>query len=656
MTLGNIFKDNGVQCAHIIDDAYNKEPIIKLSPGKAQVFIDALEQADFDLVCELLEIKGANDTTLVNALSDTESVAKLFQARKSLEPNSNLLFGEYLLEQQAKLNQVIPLIELLQEHGIDCGTYGSDYDLNDGSSEPQLIFIDLRLREEGPVQVDDAIAAFNKLRNTHQNCLPFVFLMSSLSTALTEHREQFRKQASLFASQFESLEKNCFQDRADLEAILKQYVRVLPQLRNLHQHVEGIGDAVNQTAMRVTQELRNLDLADYFVLHRNTVSIEKVGLGTYISDLILEYFVHQLENTPQIWDFAKALDGWTIEELPRSRFGLTPAAGNIYSGNLLHAEVRLEREVERQLGPEQGHFYLGDIFFAAKEFNEKRPTKALVIATPACDLVRPTKLRERTIFLCEGTVKSVTAASVPAGQNGLASVVMPNPKDSSKQLIINWNNKKLHTWHAEEIDKFQNTEESDWIRVGRLRPLYALQLQHAITADLSRIGVQRPPSMLIPHGIDVFVRGSEKWIQLYGDERTEPTAAALSDTEDGKKTIFIISDSTVRKIRQKLITWLEKNSTATTNPLLTKIVKISDFDQRLMYLEQEVPQNKLTGKPIDITGYAMQGSNELSETERNLVAFTRPGKPSLYLGLAGGQSPTDEQAAFLVIKFIKIET
>ncbi|PKD38236.1 hypothetical protein CWO84_23800 [Methylomonas sp. Kb3] len=645
MSLGKIFAENGVQCAHIIDDAYNKEPNLKLPPGKVQAFIDALEDAHFDFVCNLLEMKEADDAILMNALGDTDSVTKIFNARGELEPSHfNQLFDEYLVEQEAKLAQVKPLTELLQSYGIDCQTFGADYSL-DSSNEPQLIFIDLRLREEGPVQVDDAIAAYNKLRNTHQDCLPFVFLMSSLPTALTERREEFRKQSNLFASQFEALEKSNFQDKTDLEAILAQYVRVLPQLRNLHQHVGGISLAVDQAAEQVKRELRNLDLADYFVLHRNTVSIEKVGLGTYISDLILEYFVHELENTSQIWDLAKALDDWKLEDLPRSRFGLTPAAGNIYSGNLLHATVRLESEIDRKLGPKDGYFYLGDIFF-----NGEYQSKALVIATPACDLVRPDELRKRTIFLCEGSVKSVTAASVPAGQDGLASVVIQDPKDTTKQLMINWNKKRLHTWHAEEIDKFKE-DKSDWIRVGRLRPLYAIQLQHAITADLSRIGVQRPPNILIPHGIEAFVRHNGKWKTLYGEERVVATAAALADSEDGKKTVFIISDSTVRKIRRKLLKWLENNP----QELLTKIVQLPDFDNRLMYLEHKVPQKDQSGKDIDITGYAMQGAEGFTAEEVKAIALTRPAKPSLYLNVAGGNSISDEQSASLVIKFIKID-
>ena len=654
MSLQETFAAVGVQHAHIIDDAYDNGPAVALKAGTAQAFVDAIEPADLEKVGGLLGVP-ASDGDIVEALNDGDSVAKLFEARDQFAPHADLLFGEYLSERNSKRKQIEPLVEFLKGHGVACGTFGSDYAV-EGSDVPQIVFIDLRLRENGPVQVGDAVRAYKKLRLTHALCHPFVFLMSSLTTTLAERREEFRDLAGLFASQFESMEKAQFQNLQELEAILSQYIRVLPRLREMHGHIEGVGEAVHAAAGKAQAALRALDLADYFVLHRNTVSIEKVGLGTYISDLLLDYLVHEVENTSQVWDFAKDLDEWKLEDLPRSRFALTPAAARIYSGNLLHAKLRLDRELERGLGPVQGYFYLGDIFFQAKELNEAKPTVALAIVTPACDLVRPEKLRERTIFLCEGSVKSVTAASIPAGIDGLAAVVMPHPLDPAKQLLIKWNKKRLHTWHAEDMAKFASSEGCNWVRVARLRPLYAIQLQHAITADLSRIGVQRPPNVLVPHGIEVFVRGDPNWAQLDVDERDQPTAGALADSEDREKTVFVVADATVRRIRRKLQAWIDKNAQSKAAGLLTKILASPDFEQRLMYLHHEVPQETPEGsETIDIAGYAMVGAQGLTEEESHTVAFVRPSTASPYVSISGGQRATEQQRAYVALKFVRIK-
>lgn len=655
MSLLQIFAEVGVQHAHIIDDAYDTGPTVALAPGTAQAFVDAIEPADLDKVGAVLGVP-ASDGDVVEALNDHDNVAKLFQARDQFVPHADLLFGEFLSERDSKLKQIAPLVDFLKGNGVECRTFGSDYAV-EGSDVPQIVFIDLRLRENGPVQVSDAVNAYKKLRQAHALCHPFVFLMSSLKTTLAERREEFRDLAGLFASQFESMEKEQFKDLQELEAILSQYIRVLPRLRAMHKHIEGVGEAVQAAAGKAQSALLALDLADYFVLHRNTVSIEKVGLGTYISDLLLDYLVHEVESKSQVWDFAKDLDEWKLEDLPRSRFALTPAAARIYSGNLLHANVRLERELERGLGPVQGYFYLGDIFFQAKELNEAKPAIALAVVTPACDLVRPEKLRERTIFLCEGSVKSVTAASVPAGIDGLAAVVMPHPRDAAKQLLIKWNKKRLHTWHADDIAKFANAEGCIWVRVARLRPLYAIQLQHAITADLSRIGVQRPPNVLVPHGIEVFVRGDASWIQLDIDERDQATASALADSEDRESTVFVVADATVRRIRRKLQAWVDKNGQSKAVDLLRKLLALPDFEQRLMYLHHQVPQVPPEGsETIDITGYAMQSAQGLTAEESYGAAFVRPITASPYVSISGGRPVTDQQRASFVLKLVRIAT
>ena len=656
MNLQEILAQVGVKQAHIIDDAYDKAPCIPLDAGMVQNFVDALAPKDLERLYPLLGLPVDQGDVLVETLTDPENLNKLFESRENFAPHADILFGEYLGDREAKRKQLEPLVKFLEQHGVVCQTFGADY-VVEGSQEPQLVFIDLRLRENGNVTVDDAVGVYKKLQRTHQLCKPFVFLMSTQTNNLAERRDEFREGAELFASQFESLAKSLFDDAQELGAILARYLRVLPRLRQLHEHIQGLGHALQTAARKVQSSVRALDLADYFVLHQNTVSIEKVGLGTYISDLLLDYVVNEVEGTQSVWDFAKDLDEWQLGDLPRSRFALTPAAAKIYSGNVLHSQVRLERELERGLGPVDGYFYLGDVFFLAKELNEAKPTTAFVIATPACDLVRREELKKRTIFLCEGKVKTITAATVPAGEDGLAAVVMPHPRDASKQLLINWNKKRLHTWHAEDMAQFANPEGCHWVRVARLRPLYAIQLQHAITADLGRIGVQRAPNVLVPHGVEVAVRGDDRWIQLDDEDRDEATAAALSDSGDREKqTVFVVADVIVRRIRRKLQAWLAKNPPAAVATVLNKLLALEDFDQRIMYLAHQVPKDAPEGQSIDITGYPFRGVEGLDDGEQHGIAFVRSATPSLYSKVGGGQTVTEQQRACLVVKFLKIST
>ena len=563
MTPLEIFASVAVKHAHIIDDAYDVKPSINLNENVLQSFVDSISRSEdaFASVCALIERPEVNSTELLEILNKADVISVLYAAREKFSPHDSILFSDFDTSLDAKRAQLEPLLVFLKSQNIEPVTFGADYALAE-SIEPQFVFVDLRLVEDGTnTSVDAAVKVCKKLKETHKTASPFVFLMSTLSD-LRSYREQFRNEAELFSSQFESVNKEVFLDSVELSAILSRYARSLPAIRLLNQSIENVGDAARRAASNVQKELRNLDVADYFVLHRNTTSVEKVGLGTYVSDLVLEYLAHEIENTEQIWKFAEGLDQWRIDDLPRSRFSLTQAAGRIYSGNILHAPLRLQFEDRRGLGTANGYFYLGDIFFLKAEVATGKPARAVAVATPACDLIRPEDLRKRTIFLCEGDVRKIVDGMVPLSPDGISTVVLPYPAGSDAQLAITWKKNVLHTWHSEDMDKFI-ANQADWVRVGRLRPLYALQLQQAVTANLSRIGTQRPVNSLRPHGIRVFVSKGKNWLMLDELAVADSTVAAISDTGNGKRTVFIIADPTVRRIRKLVLAWIAKQRAPT---------------------------------------------------------------------------------------------
>ncbi|MGP5444631.1 hypothetical protein [Pseudomonas helleri] len=645
MNLAELFNRSNIRCVHIVDDAFDDAPTVGFNPDVAQGLVEVLSDSQFDELCKFLGNPEMNDVELVTALTDAEQAAKIFRHKDRFGEHVENVFKEFVTHRNGKLVKITPLVDLLESLGVACLKFGSSYSVQ-GSEEPQLIFIDLMLNE-GEITVDDAVNVYGKLVSVHNNIKPFIYLMSSLSrSTFMQRRDEFRLKAKLFASQFEAVEKNIFSDATELNSLLIQCARFLPELIALHERVNSVETAINKAAANVRETLRNMDIADYFVLHHNTVSIENVKLGTYISDLLLEYLVQEVESCHELWEFASLMDSWKLEQLPRSRFGLTYAAGKIYSGNLLHSKARLESECIRLQGPEHGYFYLGDIFLKTSELGNK-PKQALVIATPACDLVRPENLKDRTILLCEGRVNAVSLATVPAGRGGISTTIIPHPHDEKKQLAITWEKKKFRTWDLVDLEKFK-TGVSEWSRVGRLRPLYAIQLQHAITADLSRIGVQRPPNMLIPCGVEVFVTNGITWSLLDSDDVREPTAAAYSDTEDGKGSLFIISDPTVRRIVKKLNAWLGRNSEAVTAAKATTVLAIQNLEQKLMFHAYRISDHETL---LEIPGHPLSGS-EAEMT--HAITILRPNSSTCYDGVNGGVEVSAEQKSLMVIKLKRV--
>lgn len=649
MSLKELLAERNITCVHIVDDAFDASPMLPLTPEEIQAVLDNIDNDALNSICTVLGLESRDEDGVRQSLLGIDSTLVLYQRRSELAPAAaSALFDQFRLLTEGKLSQLNPLLELLKNAGIKCEPFGSDYNLQD-STAPQLVFIDLKLKEgiAGLPRHEDAIEVYTKLKAKHPGSRPFVFLMSSLPLALGQKREEFRKGAELFQSEFDDIEKTTFSNADELERILASYTKSLDQLAALRKCMEDVEAAVHQAGKNVMSELRALDLADYFVLYHNTAAVEKTQLGTYIVELLLEYLAHEVEGQSKIWDLAKVLDSLNVKALPRARFGVTAAAARLYSANMLHSEAMLLAEDNNKNGPANGHFFTGDIFFEAQSLNLPTPTRAFAIITPACDLVRPDRLKGRRILLCEGEVKDFeTGANLIAGDE-LPVVVMKNPRSPEMLITIEWKKKKLHIWDDEDRANFADPLKCVYIRKGRLRPVFALQLQRAVTSDLSRVGTQKPPNALVPHRIKCFVSDGENWRKIYEDDK--PDAAALSQWDDErhkKWQMYIISDPTLHKVMAALSTWIKKN-TAVQNKVTLEKVLGEDVPEVIRSYKQKVPEKAPQNGTLDVTGYPF--SDEWKDQGKAIALVPGVSSASIYSNIADGQKVNGKPALVVFI-------
>lgn len=654
MNLKDRLAERGIVCAHIIDDAFDSVPTYALTPEAAQHVLELVEDAHLKIISDILGLPKVGGDSKVDedkirtSLQTVEEIQKLFLRRKEVPENAaKALFDPFDKDMEGKRSQLKPLIDLLTANGVTCCCFGADYTAQN-TDEPQLFFVDLKLKE-GTLDVlrhEDAVRAYTVLKSVHPGCKPFVFLMSSLTLQLGEKREQFRHDADLFQSEFEDIDKAAFTNGDELSRVLASYTRAMPQLATLRDKMNDVQVAVAEATDSVMRELRALDLADYFVLYHNTTSIEKVNLGSYVVEMLLEFLAHEVEGRDRIWNLASALDGLNVQELPRARFGLTRAAAQLYSANMLHSQAMLLAEDKMKRGPSNGYFFTGDIFFDAQSLNLPVPTKAFAIVTPACDMVRLEQLKGRSILLCEGSVREMEPGSTLIAKDSLPLVVMPHPRVAQNYVVIEWHRKKLHVWDDKDRAKFVNPEECSFVRAGRLRPVYALQLQDAVTSDLSRVGTQKPPSALIPHGMKCFVSDGKNWHEIYADASLD--AAALSDVENGKKksTTYIFSDPAMHRTLVKLAAWLSANPAVEMKASFEKILG-DDARAMLRGFHQ-----KLSEKAQDVTMYPFDG--KWTDNDGKFVAVVRGvACPSPYAQVAGGQNFRRDLQARVVFRLEK---
>lgn len=608
MNLSQIFADGGVACAHIVDDAYDKIPSWSLKEKDIQEFIDSAEDEDLEAVSAAMGV-GSGEDDIRRGLAEEDAFGKLYSAMPVLGSAARIaLYKEFEDYRESKRDLLKPLFKLLEEKGVKCIAFGADYDPKT-ADVPQLLFVDLKLKENGAaVDHKDAVAIVEKLRAAHQGCKPFVFLMSSLESTLPEFREPFRDEAELFQSEFEAIKKDAFGDTETLALMLAANTRAMPQagkLRDSMNHLQASLFAANKSVMR---ELRALDLADYFALFHNTVDVEKTTVGGYMVELLLEFIAHQVEGSDAIWDMYKGIEDLNVQKLPRARFGITSPAARLYSANMLHSNKRLLAEESLRKGPRDGYFYLGDIFFDAQWMNAPLSANAFVVVSPACDVARPESMVE-SILLCQGRVTEFIPGEIPNVRDALPVVVMPSPRAGAKDILITWDRKSIRTWDATDRLKFRG-EGCSFVRVGRLRPVFALQLQHAVTSSLGRVGTQRPPSVLAPRQVRCYVCDGKYWNILYQSRGKDAGAIAELVTDDNTFVIYILSDPTVHDVLKALADWLLQNPDADKAEALKAISGDAVVDA-LQGFRQKVP--KPDGSKHDETAYPIG--------EDNLVAF-----------------------------------
>ena len=642
MNLKELLAERNIVCAHLVDDAFDSRPTVPLSNQIVQEFFENAGNEVLANVCNIFELASDDEDGVRARLGQLDTVQALYARKDELtEPARRLLFGPFEQEKLGLQRPLLPLIGLLEANDVKCLKFGSDYDPRHEDA-PQILFIDLKLKEGDPTEVrhEDAVAICATAQRAYEACRPFIFLMSSLPTKLREKREDFRRDAELFQSEFEAVAKSDFENADDFGRALANYTNSMAKIRELSVSMEKVGKAFSVAGKNVLEGLRELDLADYFVLHHNTTSIDKVQLGPYVVEMMLEVLAHEVEGQQELWELSMVLDSLKMPDLPRARFGLTAAAAKLYSANMIHSGAMLLAEDTMQQGPAHGYFYTGDIYLDAQAMNLPAPKRAFIIITPACDLVRPAQMKGKSVLLCEGAVEVINPSSKLIAADALPLTVMPHPRDSNQFIGITWNKKKISVWHDDDRSKFSDAENCSFIRHGRLRPVYALQIQHAVTADLSRVGTQKPPSSLVPHGLSCYISDGKNWHQFFSDDSVDSAAFSEADVDaDKTNVIYIVSDAALNAAMARIKSWIEENPDL---PLKDKLIRIVENGQRdiLRGFSEEVSR-----RAPDTTAFPYQGKWDAQDGK--LVALAR-GKKSTYAQVKDKQRFNNNCAARIV--------
>lgn len=654
MSLKDAIGAAGIRHAHIVDDAYDKLPGAGLGEAEINTFIQAIDDANFTEVATLLGI-AESEEGIVTALQTAEGAIRLYPERAKYGAPAEQLFQDFTQATKPEQERLQPLLDFLRSHGVECHTFGRSYEI-DEQPAPQLLFVDLKLNER-EIIVAEPISVVVKMKTRFPDADPLVFLMSTQENSLRAHRTEFRKRCELFSSQFEDLPKRMLATEQLLRRFVSHHVDAYPRVLKLREHVQAWDRAMKAAHQHLTDTMRSLDLPDYFVLH-NTAMADGAEIGGYVLDLMLGYLGNEVERSVDLHAFAAALNKWDLKNLKRSRFNVAPLVGDIFSANMVHTTERLNAEHGRRFSPAYGYLNLGDIFFNRAEVQANAIKTARIVLTPVCDLARPESIAQRkaSIFLCEGSVKKLTPTTDLIGDEEppLDQVILrfgPN----GMQYIIDWRKKRVHTWDYQEYEKLKQPDTFAWVHAGRLRQLYALQLQRVVFADLERVGTMRRPAPYAPHGVEVLVPKGVRWVHLPMNVvySGDPAAGAISNDTASEDTTFILSDVMLRETFERLTEWLRHND---AEPCAERLRQLSECDvalDNLMFYVETRAQKQKAMKENDSNVYPL-ASTPLPEGLNPILA------KSVVLAIQNdktfgvGKPWAPENPAVLVFRYIKL--
>ena len=525
-----LLQERQIRKAVVIDDVFDDAPRPdELDHGDWATFFDDLGNDDHDMLEELFPGFKAADTGDLRESQDF--INALWGNRQSLPAGPiETLFHDYESTNATERAELENLVQTLEGLGLTCARMGRDPSAE--ANDANLIVIDLFLgRNQTGDDMERAVTRARDLVAERAENPPLVIL-TSRSPRLNENRDAFRDDAGLLGSTFRVASKSDLGKDGALEAMLLRLARHYEDAKRVASFVHAWDSGLNEARERFIRVLRRLDLSDLAQVRALLLDFEGERLGEYLLDVADRVLQHEIENDDDTIAAALELNKINLDKYPAPHLTGTPDLQH-----LVHRMVFLHRDRLR-LSEDDGKPVLqfGDVLRWKKEGEEVYGNNVCLVVTPACDLVRGGAER---VMLLAGKLEQLQPRdwSYKAGPVRTAIIILPE----EGRRWIRWNLKDVRTVGWEELDGLLG-EGQRLSRIGRLREIYAIEIQEMLLADLGRIG--RPANMPVPFPVSVSL--------FYVD--TDANARKLEIQEIESAACYVGRDQNSKPVHRLVLT------------------------------------------------------------------------------------------------------
>lgn len=488
--LKGLLKARGIRKAVVIDDVFDAVPRPEeFNDGDWSNFFDDLGKDGNELLKTLYE--GYEDASADDLKASPEFIAIVWKNRAKLPQEvCEHLFRDYEQAKDTERGGLDTLVAALEALGLTCTTMGRN--LIAEAREAELIFIDLFL---GFCQSEDdmtrAIQRVGELVEGRFENPPLVVLMSR-SPRLQDKRNEFRDTAGLLGSTFRVVSKADLAKDGTLDTLLTRLANHYEDAKRVAGFVHAWDSGLDQARRNFIGILRRLDLSDLAQVRALLLDFEGQNLGEYLLDIADRVLQHEIEDDDTTIAAALELNKIDLEKYPAPHL-----VGSPDLQELVHQMVFLHPD-RLQLSEDNGEVQLqfGDVLRWKTEDGRKYGDDASLVVSPACDLVRDAGTER--VMLLSGKLEKLQPKnwSYKAGPVRTAIAILP---DEGRKWI-RWNLKNVQALNWDELGRFFG-EEDKVRRIGRLREIYAIEIQQMLLADLGRIG--RPANLPVPFPVSI---------------------------------------------------------------------------------------------------------------------------------------------------------
>jgi hypothetical protein len=509
MTIEELLASRRLTSALIVDDAYDDVPLAEDLELDDEAWANFMDDLGDDREHVVTAFPAFEDTDANDLRHSNDFVAAMWGLRATIRPELwSMLFDSYERGRTSDRDFLTKLEAQLTALGIAI--------VRAGRRTPQegrecgIIFADLFL---GATQRDpDMARSLDRLRallRDRESNPPLVILMSR-SPLLQDKKAEFRDDAKLLGALFRVYAKKDLIEGATVERTLERLARHHEDAVRVAAFVAAWEEGLKTAAISFLKVIRRLDLSDYCQIREVLLDFEGQPLGSYLLDVFDCLLQHEIEGQQPTIDCAQELNKIDLKEYPAPYISGSPDLQELVYRSIWQHTRRLavtgnDSGIAVSFGDvlvRRSRLHAGEAPAEADQINTD--PDALIVLTPACDLVRaPTT---RRVLLMGGSLETLDHRTWSYKHIGVSTPIMQLPNGLRKSIA--WDLKNVRMLQHDEISSLI-TPEGNYSIVLRLRESHAIELQQRLLADMGRVGLITTMPFTFPVSVELFAPNTE---------------------------------------------------------------------------------------------------------------------------------------------------